>query len=227
MLYDGVYPTLPILERYGFDFEGWVDSNGNQVNSGDTYNPNNPSNHTLYAKWKIKQFTIEVVHDGNINHITIDDETRSSKTVDYYTKVKLGATPGGIAPEGFENAFQDWRLFTEGGYIYKSDSNPYFVTVSEDCKYLATTKVVVKTYIITVKSGIGTSTVRIGHPDYSHAKPYIPIWDATSSGSGKHTTYSYIYNSEVIVDVFKFISTNSNLTDPIPWTGENNNYRFT
>ena len=224
--YNGTYPTLPTLSRDGFIFDGWVDSNGNPVQSGDTYNPSNPLNHTLFAKWTIKQFTIELTHDNGITRTTIDEITTTTKTVDYYTSVSIGATGGGIAPTGFRSVFQDWRLFTESGYVFKSTLNPYELHVIEDCKYMATSKTEIETYTATIQTGIGTINVRVGQPDYSVDPPLI-TWDDTSPDEGS-AQHSYLYNSEVDAGVAVFRGESKrNLTDPIPWTGETSSYRYT
>ncbi len=54
--YDSAYGSLPVPTRYGYEFKGWVDENGNAVSSASTVDFTETKH--LYSTWEIGTYTI-------------------------------------------------------------------------------------------------------------------------------------------------------------------------
>ena len=117
--------TLKSATKSGYTFDGWYttsDCTGSPVNSlaAKTYT----DNITLYAKWTIKQYTLNFSADGGTATATAGgNPITSPATINYGTSVSLTATPSG------ENAFAQW-VNEEG--VKVSTANPYTFTLTSN-----------------------------------------------------------------------------------------------
>ena len=110
--------TLKSATKTGYTFDGWFttqDCTGEAINTlaAKAYK----ADITLYAKWTIKQYTLNFSADGGTVTTTAGgNPITSPATLSYGTSVKLTATPSG------ENAFAQW-VNEEG--VKVSTANPY------------------------------------------------------------------------------------------------------
>ena len=122
----GIETTLKSATKPGYTFNGWYttkDCTGSPVNSlaANTYS----ANITLYAKWTIKQYTLDfgAGEGGSVTATVGGKEISSPATLNHNTSVTLTATPEG------ENAFAQW--INEGG-VKVSTANPYTFTLTSN-----------------------------------------------------------------------------------------------
>ena len=117
--------SLKSATKPGYTFDGWYttsDCTGSPVNSlaAKTYT----DNITLYAKWTIKQYTLNFSGDGGTVTATAGGQPITSPaTINHGTSVSLTATPSG------ENAFAQW---VDGDDVKVSTNNPYTFTITSD-----------------------------------------------------------------------------------------------
>lgn len=121
----GKVTTLSTASKTGYTFEGWYKEAActNKVTSlGATAYT---ANITLYAKWTIKQYTLDfgAGEGGSVTATVGGKEISSPATLPYNTSVKLTATPSG------ENAFAQW---VNGSGVKVSTANPYTFTLTGD-----------------------------------------------------------------------------------------------
>ena len=120
----GKVTTLSTASKTGYTFEGWYKEAActNKVTSlaANTYS----ANITLYAKWTIKQYTLDfgAGEGGSVTATVGGKEISSPATLPYNTSVTLTATPEG------ENAFAQWV----NGSGVKVSTNPYTFTLTGD-----------------------------------------------------------------------------------------------
>ena len=108
--YDSSYGSLPTASYTGYDFLGWYTSisGGSQVTSGTTVK--NAYNHTLYARWGAKSYT--VTFDANEGSVS-----PSSKSITY------GSTYGTLpTPSRTGYIFAGWYTSISGGEYVSSTS---------------------------------------------------------------------------------------------------------
>ena len=121
----GIETTLKSATKPGYTFDGWYttsDCTGSPVNSlAKTYS----ANITLYAKWTIKQYTLDfgAGEGGSVTATAGGKPITSPATLDHNTSITLTATPEG------ENAFAQW--INEGG-VKVSTANPYTFTITSN-----------------------------------------------------------------------------------------------
>lgn len=122
----GIETTLKSATKPGYTFDGWYTtsdcSTGSPVNS---LAAKTSANITLYAKWTIKQYTLDFgAGEGGSVVAKVKGETiKSPATLEHGTSVTLTATPEG------ENAFAQW--INEGG-VKVSTANPYTFTITSN-----------------------------------------------------------------------------------------------
>ena len=108
--YDSSYGSLPTASYTGYDFLGWYTSisGGSQVTSSTTVK--NAYNHTLYARWSAKSYT--VTFDANGGSVS-----PSSKSITY------GSTYGTLpTPYRTGYIFAGWYTSISGGEYVSSTS---------------------------------------------------------------------------------------------------------
>ena len=108
--YDSSYGSLPTASYTGYDFLGWYTSisGGSQVTSSTTVK--NAYNHTLYARWSAKSYT--VTFDANGGSVS-----PSSKSITY------GSTYGTLpTPSRTGYIFAGWYTSISGGEYVSSTS---------------------------------------------------------------------------------------------------------
>ncbi len=117
VIYGNTYGWLPTPTRTGYTFSGWYTaaSGGSQVTASTTVTT--ASNHTLYAHWSAKPYTVYFNANGG-------SVSQSSKTV-YYDST-YGTLP---TPTRTGYTFWGWYTDEEGG-SYVTDSTT--VTTAED-----------------------------------------------------------------------------------------------
>lgn len=122
----GIETTLKSATKPGYTFDGWYttqDCTGEAIDKlvAKAYK----ADITLYAKWTIKQYTLDfgAGEGGSITATVGGEEISSPATLPYNTSVKLTATPSG------ENAFAQW--INEGG-VKVSTANPYTFTLTSN-----------------------------------------------------------------------------------------------
>lgn len=103
MIYGTPYGTLPLPKRTGYIFQGWYTgkTGGSKITSSSQ--SSYPSNHTLFARWKGKEYKISFQVNGGKGNI-------KSK------KVVYGSTYGGLTNpkrQGYE--FKGWYTAKKGG----------------------------------------------------------------------------------------------------------------
>ena len=108
--YDSSYGSLPTASYTGYDFLGWYTSisGGSQVTSSTTVK--NAYNHTLYARWSAKSYTVTFDANGGI-------VSPSSKSITY------GSTYGTLpTPSRTGYIFAGWYTSISGGEYVSSTS---------------------------------------------------------------------------------------------------------
>ena len=121
----GKATSLLTATKTGYTFEGWFknpECTGSAVTtlSSRAYT----ATITLYAKWTIKQYTLNYSADGGTVTATAGgNPITSPATINHGTSVSLTATPSG------ENAFAQW--INEGG-VKVSTANPYTFTLTSN-----------------------------------------------------------------------------------------------
>jgi len=85
--YNSTYGNLPTPTRHGYDFAGWYtsESGGTKITSTSTVTTAN--NHTLYAHWTAKNYTVTVNKGTGISTVT------GGGTYSYGSSVTINATP--------------------------------------------------------------------------------------------------------------------------------------
>lgn len=110
VIYGSTYGTLPTPTRTGYTFEGWYISNsgGSQVTSSTIVNTS--ANHTLYARWTVKNYTVTFNANGG-------SCSASSKRVTY------GSTYGTLpTPTWAGYTFAGWYTASSGGSLVTSST---------------------------------------------------------------------------------------------------------
>ena len=121
----GIETTLKPATKHGYTFDGWFttqDCTDGAINTlaAKAYK----ADITLYAKWTIKQYTLNFSGDGGTVTATAGGQPITSPaTINYGTSVTLTATPSG------ENAFAQW---VNGDGVKLSTNNPYTFTLTSD-----------------------------------------------------------------------------------------------
>ena len=105
------YGTIPTPSKPGYTFDGWYTalSGGTKVTSSTIVT--NASNHTLYARWTAKTYTITYDANGGTT-------PTSSKTVTYASTYGTLPTP---ARTGY--TFDGWYTYASGGTKITSNTN--------------------------------------------------------------------------------------------------------
>ena len=100
--YGDAYGTLPTPTRTGYDFTGWYTAKTGGTKGDDTTTVTKTANHTLYARWTAKKFTVTFdACDGEVDP--------TSKIVVY------GSTYGELpVPTQEGSGFGGWYTKTEG-----------------------------------------------------------------------------------------------------------------
>ena len=105
--YDSSYGTLPTPERTGYSFQGWYTAaeGGSKISSGTIVVTT--SDHTLYAQWRAKSYTLRV--DGNGGY--------TNGYVGYYNKTVTYDEPYGTLGVGYRTgfSFDGWYTQSAGG----------------------------------------------------------------------------------------------------------------
>ncbi len=100
--YDSAYGTLPTPTRTGYNFDGWYTAAGGGTKVTSSTKVTTSANHTLYAHWVAKNFTITFNSMGG--------SAVSSKTVKYNSSYGTLASP---TKTGY--TFQGWFTAASGG----------------------------------------------------------------------------------------------------------------
>lgn len=121
----GIETTLKSATKLGYTFDGWYTTQDCSDDAITEVPKNRSTDITLYAKWTIKQYTLNFgAGEGGSVTATVDDkEISSPATLNYGTSVKLTATPSG------ENAFAQWVNEED---VKVSTANPYTLTITSD-----------------------------------------------------------------------------------------------
>ncbi|MDD3304213.1 MAG: InlB B-repeat-containing protein, partial [Clostridia bacterium] len=102
---NGTYGTLPTPTRTGYTFNGWyTGTNGTGTNITASTTVTNTSNHTLYAKWTINNYTATFNANGG--------STASPSTITKSYGSQLGTLPT-TSKTGY--TFKGWYTATSGG----------------------------------------------------------------------------------------------------------------
>jgi len=135
--YAGAYGALPVTTRTGYTFNGWYTaaSGGTKVES--TTSVTMTADHTLYAQWTLKQYT--VTYEANGGNGTVP----ALKTVDYTTKITI-ESGSSLTYKGY--VFNGW---TFDGRNYNSGD---LFTVTENVTFTASWS---NLYTITFVAGDG------------------------------------------------------------------------
>ncbi len=133
------YGTIPTPSKPGYTFDGWYTalSGGTKVTSSTIVT--NISNHTLYARWTAKTYTISYDANGGTT-------PTSSKTVTYASTYGTLPTP---ARTGY--TFDGWYTYASGGT--KITSNTTVSITANQTLYAQWTPV---TYTVTFNNNGGT-----------------------------------------------------------------------
>lgn len=112
---------LTATPKEGYDFVGWYDSatEGTQITGENPTNVEidsvNPTNRTIYAKFKIKEYTVTASavsddHDENtqVNKITYGDESKAQVTVTVTVKHGGSVTFKAVPADGSGYVFDGW-----------------------------------------------------------------------------------------------------------------------
>lgn len=215
VIYDSPYGELPNPERYGYEFNGWytLPNGGTKIESTTKYLIDGGS--TLYAHWKKKKFTVVVTIDQmsrvGIVGVSINDSNYDisvSDEFEYYTNITLHVKLSQEPPQpGYEWKFTGWLVNNQ--IIDGSNVIDYPVKVEGDTTYKANVTQGVKSYTVTIQTGTGVESIKLGHKEGSNE-----IWDDTLSKE-------YIYGLDIITDVVKFVGSDHDNPDAEhPWTGE-------
>ena len=138
--YDSTYKTLPTPTRTGYTFKGWYTaaSGGTKITASSTVST--ASDHTLYAQWTAKTFTITFNANGG------DTPNPTTKTVTYDSTYRDLAT---CTRTGY--TFNGWYTADSGGTQVTTDTK---VTIAQNQTLYA--QWTVNTYKLTVYPQSGT-----------------------------------------------------------------------
>ena len=100
--YNGTYGSLPTPTRTGYNFAGWYTKAGGGTQVTSTTKVTTAANHTLYAHWTAKTFTITFNSQGG--------SSVASKTVTYNSSYGTLTNP---TKDGY--TFQGWFTAASGG----------------------------------------------------------------------------------------------------------------
>ena len=97
VVYGKEYGALPTPTKTGFAFDGWYTaaSGGTQITSSSTVATN--SNHTIYAHWGIKEYTVIANPNGGTLSSTSGWTTSSSGDIVDATKLESAASAAGYS----------------------------------------------------------------------------------------------------------------------------------
>ena len=139
--YDAAYGTLPTPTRDGYTFIGWYTgkTTGTKVESSTIYQT--VGNSTIYARWQIKQFTINANIDpevgGGIESVQVGNNTAgttSSGTYDYWSSISVKAEVRSGGPTQSQVwLFRSWEV-SDGSII---TTNPYTFNVESALTFTA------------------------------------------------------------------------------------------
>ena len=152
--YNSTYGTLPTPTRTGYTFDGWytAKTGGSKVTSSTTVTT--ASNHTLYAHWTAKQYTVTFNANGGSVSTTSKTVTYDSTYGDLPTPTRTGFTFNGwyTASSGGSKITSSTKVTTasnhtlyaqwtpQGGIVVTLDANggevsPTTVTVTYNSAY--------------------------------------------------------------------------------------------
>ncbi|MBR6040009.1 MAG: InlB B-repeat-containing protein, partial [Clostridia bacterium] len=152
--YNSTYGTLPTPTRTGYTFDGWytAKTGGSKVTSSTTVTTT--SNHTLYAHWTAKQYTVTFNANGGSVSTTSKTVTYDSTYGDLPTPTRTGFTFNGwyTASSGGSKITSSTKVTTasnhtlyaqwtpQGGIVVTLDANggevsPTTVTVTYNSTY--------------------------------------------------------------------------------------------
>lgn len=159
--FGAVYGELPGSSRTGYDFSGWFTAaeGGTEVKAGDTVTT--AGNHTLYAHWAAKTYTVTFDPDGG--------DATDAITVTYdgkYTGL-TDATRTGYT-------FAGWFTAPEGGTKVKTDDT--VTTAGDHTLYAHWTA---KTYTVTLNANGGDAMDAI---TVTYDDKYTALTDAARTG---------------------------------------------
>ena len=119
-----IAPPLKSATKTGYTFGGWFTTQDCSVDAITEVPKNRSTDITLYAKWTIKQYTLNFSGDGGTVTATAGGQPITSPaTINYGTSVTLTATPSG------ENAFAQWVNEND---VKLSTNNTYTFTLTSD-----------------------------------------------------------------------------------------------
>ena len=128
---------LTATPNEGYDFVGWYDSatEGTQITGENPTNVEidsvNPTNRTIYAKFKIKEYTVtaSAVDDENtqVNKITYGDESKAQVTVTVTVKHGDPVTFKAVPADGSGYVFEGWYSDKDCSSNKLSDNKIYKV----------------------------------------------------------------------------------------------------
>ena len=123
--YGNKYSNLPTPTRDGYTFGGWYtgeNGTGTKVTS-DTL-VTNAGNHTLYAKWVIKNVTVNFDLAGGVVETTYTEPKEHTYTVPYNGTYKLETwgAQGGTTTDGTPGGYGG---YSQGTVVLNSNSNLY------------------------------------------------------------------------------------------------------
>ncbi|MFE8701780.1 InlB B-repeat-containing protein, partial [Cytobacillus sp. FJAT-54145] len=160
-LYDSIYgkgangtssDSLPIPTRVGYDFSGWFTQTGGAgVEVTNTTLVNTASDHTLYAHWTAKQYT--VTFDAGDGEITTTSQSKLFGSM--YGKGSNGTTDDTLpTPTRHGYNFAGWYSQADGAGVEVTNTTPVNMA-SDHTLYAHWTA---KPYTVTFDAGDGTVT---------------------------------------------------------------------
>ncbi len=147
--YGSTYGTLPTPTQTGYTFTGWYTaaSGGTKITASTTVTT--AANHTLYAHWTGKTYTVTLNANGGSISVDGNSVTTTSKTVTF------GSTYGTLpTPTRTGYTFTGWYTSASGGS--KVTSSTKVTTASNHTLYAHWTG---KTYTVTLNANGGSISV--------------------------------------------------------------------
>lgn len=189
--YGLVYPILPVPMRYGYEFNGWFTTPGGGSPISHSVLVSKITDHTAYAHWTGKRYTI--TFDANGGSV-------GTPSKDVYYGSTYGELPTPVR-EGYD--FVGWYTSSTGG-VNKTANTTVSITDNETLY----AKWVAKNYPIVYKQGIATggtlpnnqnvpynTVVTIGTNNMSKANTNLGTVTFNYNGNGQGNTTSTAYIS--------------------------------
>ncbi len=157
---NGTYGTLPTPTRSGYTFEGWytASSGGRRVTSSTKVVLS--ENHTLYAHWSVKTYTITL----NANGGSVAPARIELQYGDAFGSLPMAARNG--------YTFLGWFTAKTGGRQVTEDMT--FTQTSDQTLYARWQEITVTTYTVTFAPEGGTVSPTSAQVAYGEAYGYLP-----------------------------------------------------